>query len=88
VIRTDPELDGTELEVRRLGTGWDGTHVAVRSRPTTGEPVYAAVFAHLREGVHEFRQRPADPCGSVHQVTVIGGGLVEFYWSSTPEPDQ
>ena len=82
VILTDAELDGTELEVRRLGTAWNGTHVAVRSRPTIGEPVYAAVFGRLHEGVHEFRQRPAELLGPVHQVTVIGGELVEFNWSS------
>jgi hypothetical protein len=82
VILTDAELDGTELEVRRLGTAWNGAHVAVRSRPTVGEPVYAAVFGRLHEGVHEFRQRPAELLGPVHQVTVIGGELVEFNWSS------
>lgn len=78
VILTDAELDGTELEVRRLGTAWNGTHVAVRSRPTIGEPVYAAVFGRLHEGVHEFRRRPAELLGPVRQVTVVGGELVEF----------
>lgn len=82
VILTGGELDGTELEVRRLGTDWDGTHVAVRSRPTTGEPVYAAVFSQLHEGAYEFRQKPANPLGSVHQVDVVGSELVELQWSS------
>jgi hypothetical protein len=81
VIITGADLDGTELEVRRLGTEWDGTHVAVRSRPTTGEPIYAAVFSQLHEGVHEFRRRPVDPLGPVHQINVVGGELVELRWS-------
>jgi hypothetical protein len=80
VILTGGELDGTELEVRRLGTEWDGTHVAVRSRPTTGEPIYAAVFSQLHHGVHEFRRRPLDPLGSVCRVDVVGGELVELHW--------
>jgi hypothetical protein len=82
VILTDADLDGTELEVRRLGEAWDGTHVAVRSRPTPGEPVHAAVFGQLLEGVHEFRQRPADPLGPVHRISVVGGGLVELQWDA------
>ena len=80
VILTGADLDRTEIEVRSLGTEWDGTHVAVRSRPTTGEPIYAAVFSQLHQGVHEFRQRPADPLGAVHQVNVVGGQLVELLW--------
>lgn len=86
VILTGADLDGTELEVRRLGTEWDGTHVAVRSRPTLGEPVFAAVFGQLPEGVHEFRQRPADPLGPTHQIDVVGGELVELRWNHRARP--
>jgi hypothetical protein len=80
VIHTHADLDGTEIEVRRVGAEWDGTHVAVRSRPTTGQPVYAAVFSQLPESEHEFRLRPPRPDGSVHRIRVVGGGLVEFPW--------
>jgi hypothetical protein len=80
VILADADLDRAEVEVRRVGAEWDGTHVAVRSRPTTGEPVYAAVFSQLPESEHEFRLRPPEPQGLVHRVQVIGGGLVEFHW--------
>jgi hypothetical protein len=80
VILTDADLDRTEVEVRRVGAEWDGTHVAVRSRPTAGDPVYAAVFSQLPESEHEFRLRPPRPRGSVHRIKVIGGGLVEFRW--------
>lgn len=83
VILTGADLDGTELEVRRSGTEWDGTHVAVRSRPTTGIPIYAAVFSQLHEGAHEFRRRPTDPLGPVHRVDVVGGELVELQWGSS-----
>ena len=61
-------------------------HVAVRSRPTLGEPVFAAVFGQLPEGVHEFRQRPADPLGPTHQIDVVGGELVELRWNHRARP--
>jgi hypothetical protein len=80
VILADADLDRAEVEVRRVGAEWEGTHVAVRSRPTTGQPVYAAVFSQLPESEHEFRLRPPEPQGLVHRVQVIGGGLVEFHW--------
>ena len=80
VILTGADLDQAEVEVRRVGTEWDGTHVAVRSRPTTGDPVYAAVFSQLPESEHEFRLRPPRPHGLVHRIKVIGGGLVEYHW--------
>lgn len=80
VIFTGADLESAEVEVRRVGAEWDGTHVAVRSRPTTGDPVYAAVFSQLPESEHEFRLRPPGPRGSVHRIRVIGGGLVETHW--------
>jgi hypothetical protein len=81
VIHTGADLDGAEVEVRRVGAEWDGTHVAVRSRPTSGHPVYAAVFSQLPESEHEFRLRPPRPNGSVHRIKVVGAGLVEFQWA-------
>jgi hypothetical protein len=80
VVRTSEELDGSEIEVRRLPSPWDGTHVAVRSRPTSGRTVYAAVFGHLREGSYELRLRPAAGGGRVHTIEVVGGRVTESTW--------
>ena len=33
IIYTTAALEGEELEIRRRGAGWDGTHKAVRRRP-------------------------------------------------------
>jgi hypothetical protein len=80
VVRTSHELDGSEIEIRRLPSRWDGTHVAVRSRPTPGRPVYAAVFGHLREGSYELRLRPAAGDAPVHRIEVAGGKVTESTW--------
>jgi hypothetical protein len=80
VVHTGADLNGVEVEVRRVGAEWDGTHVAVRERPTPGDPAYAAVFSQLPDSEHEFRLRPPRPDGSVRRAKVIGGGLVELHW--------
>lgn len=78
VVHTGPELDGHEVEIRRLPAPWDGTHVAVRSRPGT-EPVYAAVFGGLRTGTYELRLRHG-VSGPTHEIRVVGGEVVESTW--------
>ncbi len=80
VLRTSDELDECEIEIRRLPSRWDGTHVAVRSRPTPSQPVYAAVFGHLREGSYELRLRPAASDAPVHRIEVVGGQVTESTW--------
>jgi hypothetical protein len=84
VVRTGPELDGSEIEIRRLPAEWEGVHVAVRSRPTPGRPVYAAVFGHLREGTYELRRRPARLGATVHRIEVVGGRVEETTWPDRP----
>ncbi len=80
VVRTSQDLDGSEIEIRRLSSRWDGTHVAVRSRPTPDRPVYAAVFGHLRKGSYELRLRPAAGDAPVHRIEVAGGKVTESTW--------
>jgi hypothetical protein len=80
VVRTSDDLEGVEIEIRCLPEGWKGTHVAVRARPAPGPAVYAAVFAQLREGSYELRQRPALRSEHVHHVDVLGGKVVETTW--------
>jgi hypothetical protein len=81
VIFTGGALDAAEIEIRRCGSPWDGTHVAVRARPSPGGPVFAAVFGQLNEGCYEMRLRPADPHGEVRRIDVTGGQLCHHDWS-------
>jgi hypothetical protein len=81
VVRTAEELDGSEIEIRREGTRWDGTHVAIRARAGFGHPVFAAVFGHLEEGPYELRLRHAQEA-NFHRVEVIGGEVSDTSWPS------
>jgi hypothetical protein len=80
VVRTPAELEGTEIEIRRVSSPWNGDHVAVRSRPGTTHPVFAAVFGPLEAGRYELRRRhaPGDP--TVHRLEVVGGEVAETSW--------
>jgi hypothetical protein len=86
VVRTGPELDGSEIEIRRLPAEWEGEHVAVRSRPTSGAAVYAAVFGHLREGTYELRRRRTQGDAAIHRIAVMGGRVVESSWPDSHGP--
>jgi hypothetical protein len=81
VILTPPGLEGSEIEIRRLPAEWDGTHVAVRERPSPGPPIYAAVFGRLHEGGHELRLRGPGPDVKVLHIEVVGGQVSEATWS-------
>jgi hypothetical protein len=81
VLRTPNALEGVEIEIRRVPAAWDGTHVAVRSWPSGRAPVFAAVFAGLREGAYELRLRPDSDCSRVRRVEVTGGAVTDISWS-------
>jgi hypothetical protein len=81
VVLTTAALESAEIEIRPRGCDWNGTHVAVRSRPTGGNPVYAAVFGHLRKGRYELRLRPPAPDGKTQEIEVTGGRLTECRWN-------
>jgi hypothetical protein len=80
VVRVPETFDGSEIEIRREGTRWDGTHVAVRSRPGADHPVFAAVFGPLEEGRYEIRLRHASPEDNLHRVEVAGGEVSDTSW--------
>ena len=87
VVRTSHDLDGVEIEIRRLPSTWEGTHVAVRARPSAGLPVYAAVFGPLREGSYELRRRPVSNDPTVHRFEVVGGEVVDSTWPEANGPE-
>lgn len=65
-------LVGAELEIRRGGTTWDGTHIAVRRRLLAGSPVTAALFPELTAGDYEVRVK-GDPASAIRTFAVVGG---------------
>jgi hypothetical protein len=72
IVSTPPSLVGSEIEIRRCGTSWDGTHVAVRDRHVSGGVVHAALFSDLDHGTYEVRVR-GDADSPVATLTVEGG---------------
>jgi hypothetical protein len=72
IVSTPPSLVGSEIEIRRCGTSWDGTHVAVRDRHVSGGVVHAALFSGLDHGTYEVRVR-GDADSPVATLTVEGG---------------
>ncbi len=72
IVSTPPSLVGSEIEIRRCGTAWDGTHVAVRDRHVSGGVVHAALFSGLDHGTYEVRVRD-DEDSPVATLTVEGG---------------
>ena len=72
IVTTPASLVGSEIEIRRCGTNWDGTHVAVRERHVAGGVTYAALFPELGQGRYEVRVR-GDRDGAVTDVRVDGG---------------
>jgi hypothetical protein len=76
IIFTPATLVGLEIEIRRVGTPWDGTHVAVRTRSVPGGEVYAALFPGLQHGRYEVRVRGHDN-GPVATVEVDAARVSE-----------
>jgi hypothetical protein len=72
IVSTQAALVGSEIEIRRCDTAWDGTHVAVRERLVSGGVMHAALFPALEYGTYEVRVRD-DAEGPVATFTVEGG---------------
>ena len=72
IVSTPASLVGSEIEIRRYGTAWDGTHVAVRDRHVSGGVVHAALFPGLECGTYEVRRR-GEAASPVAAFTVEGG---------------
>ena len=72
IVTADASLVGREVEIRAVGTKWDGRHVAFHIRETAGRPINAAVFPQLNEGDWEIRLRFTE-AAAVIPLTVAGG---------------
>jgi hypothetical protein len=76
IVGTPASLVGSEIEIRRDGAPWDGTHVAVRARDVSGGVVHAALFYGLGEGRYEVRVR-GDADGPATGLAVQGGRVTQ-----------
>ncbi|MBV9485399.1 MAG: hypothetical protein JO246_05025 [Frankiaceae bacterium] len=76
-VQVPIDLDGSELEIRRVGEEWAGVHVAVRERPVGAESIYAALFPELVAGDYEVRVKGDDTSflGGFH---VTGGQVAQY----------
>jgi hypothetical protein len=77
VVRAPASLAGAEIEIRRCGAPWDGTHVAVRVRHVLQGDAHVAFFPDLIQGNYEVRRR-GDDDGAVAALTVEGGRVSEI----------
>jgi hypothetical protein len=76
IVRTPASLVGSEIEIRRCDTAWDGTHVAVRDRHVLGGVVHAALFSGLVQGHYEVRVKGSGG-GPTATLTVEGGRVCD-----------
>src|SRR3954469_13825891 len=60
VVTATASLEDHEVEIRAVGTRWDGRHVAFHMRETTDGRINAAVFPQLVEGDWEIRLRDTE----------------------------
>lgn len=72
VVTAPDELRGHEIEIRRAGTEWDGTHVAFHRRSAAHGSITAAVFPQLCRGEWEVRLRGV-PSSPVIPLSIEGG---------------
>jgi hypothetical protein len=75
IVAAPASLAGQEIEIRRCGSPWGGTHVAVRARHLPDGVIHAALFEALRVGEYEVRIR-ADNAAEPNTRLVIEGGRV------------
>ena len=78
VVYTPGELAGCELEIRRMGDAWDGTHTAVRERHVGRTTLWAGFFGALPAGDYEVRVR--DDASRAIDVGIVGGAVTETSW--------
>jgi hypothetical protein len=83
IVSTHAALIGCEIEIRRCGAAWDGTHVAVRERHVAGGLVYAALFSGLGQGRYEVRLKGVVD-GPATDVIVEGGRVSKTRLRTAP----
>jgi hypothetical protein len=80
VVYADADLEGAEIEIRRVGSPWNGTHTAVRRRNLPTRSTFAGVFESLPAGCYELRRRGDHPREDAVAVEIQGGAVTETRW--------
>lgn len=83
VVWAPRALAGSELEVRPVGSPWQGQHTAVRPRDLGSGRVFAAVFGALTAGSYQLRVRSSGT-PPVLAAEVVGGEIAEAHWPGRP----
>jgi hypothetical protein len=78
ILYVPEALAGLEIEIRRVGLDWDGTHTAVRERHVNGTIIWAAFFGSLLAGRYEARVRGDH--SHIVVVLIAGGQVAETSW--------
>jgi hypothetical protein len=78
VLHVPATLGRLEIEIRRVGAAWNGTHTAVRERHVNGTVIWAAFFGSLVAGRYELRLRGDG--GRTLELEVRGGEVADATW--------
>ncbi len=88
IVRTTPDLDGQEIEIRRCGDPWRGVHTAVRRRVLPAGHQFAAVYGSLPAGRHELRRKGSADERPVLTVDVAEAAVAGAVWPDSPSEDR
>jgi hypothetical protein len=77
VLRTPPELDGTEIEISLSGDPGHRNHSLVRPRHVTGGAQFAAVYPGLPPGEYTIWR---DRLAPVATVTITEAVVTTCWW--------
>jgi hypothetical protein len=78
VLYVPGTLAGLEIEIRPVGSPWNGAHTAVRERRLGDSVIWAAFFGSLAAGRYEVRVR-GDGERDL-ELEVRGGHVAEATW--------
>ncbi|MGA8723673.1 MAG: hypothetical protein WB565_01405 [Acidimicrobiales bacterium] len=100
VIVVPAWMCGSEIEIRRVGTPWEGVHTAIRRRDLRNSVEFAGVFGSLAVGKYQLRVKTDDSARAatdqVIELAVAPSRITELHWlpdegivriRKTDEPD-
>jgi len=81
IVEMAPMHCGHELEIRRVGEEWAGTHTGIRPSGVPAIPGLFAIFGSLAEGDYELRIKGNDGPTPPHRMKVAGAEVTQLTWS-------
>ncbi len=84
IIFTPADLVGAEIEIRPVGTAWNGTHTGIRRRDLRDAVAHTGVFGSLEAGEYQVRLRGVSAdrpdAGVIVDLAVAGGEITQLEW--------